>query len=369
VRVAYVCLSKSWGDPERSALAWAKNLAEREHEVWLIVPEGSRLSEEARGQALKQVTVPLLSRRFGIRALFKVRSFLGRHDIDIIHAQHPHDLWPVYGGLFGRKRPKAICICDELRPAPAKWVLIHRFPYRKISGAIVPTPAGKRHLVTESGLPTREVRVIPHGFDPAKYETGAGARDRMRGEIEAGDDQIVVGSISMIEREKGQFELVEAVRTVLRHFPKLKLVIAGEPSTNQGHKFLKFLRQRTHEYHMDEVVVFTGADDVPGLLSAFDIFAMPALDENFPNRLAEAMLSGLACVSTDGGGTPEILEGGKAGLLVPSGSAEGLSRALTTLIENPELRHDLAERGRQSARERFDLRKVMKQIEDFYASL
>ena len=95
---------------------------------------------------------------------------------------------------------------------------------------------------------------------------------------------------------------------------------------------------------------------------------MPSLEENFSGHLAEAMLSSLACVGTEAGGTPEVLENGKAGLLAPSGSADGIARALMMLFETPDLRGILGRRARESARERFDTERVMKRIEELYSA-
>ena len=95
---------------------------------------------------------------------------------------------------------------------------------------------------------------------------------------------------------------------------------------------------------------------------------MPTYEETFGNCLVEAMLAGLACIGTDSGGTPEVLEGGKVGVLVEPRSVESLARAIQTLIENEQLRQDLGGRAKASARQRFDLDKILGQIEDFYLS-
>ena len=368
LRLAEVCLSRSWGDTEKSALRWTKNLGDRGHEVWPIVPEDSRLSQEARDTGLRQVTVPLLTRRLPLRAILKIRSFLGRHDIDIVQSHYPGDLWTMYAALLGRG-PKLVCVWSDLPEGPPKRRVFHSLLYRRLSGVIVPTGIGKRLVVAHTKVPGERVTVIPKGFDVKAYDVASDARDQARRELEAGED-VVVGTVGAIRRENGQFEVLEAVRMVLRHFTNIRLVIAGEASSGEGRQLLGLLKQRAREYHMDEVVIFmTPSANLPGLLSAFDIFVMPALGQNFAVHLAEAMLTGIACIGTDTGGTPELLENGKAGLLVPSGSADGLSRAITTLMENPDLRKILGRRARESSRERFDLDRVMQQVEEFYGGV
>ena len=257
---------------------------------------------------------------------------------------------------------------SELPKSPPERGVLGGLLNRKLSGVIVPTETGKRVVTAFSRLSEEKITVIPMGFDLAAYEPGPEARTTVRAGLGLEDDDVVVGTIGRIEREKGQYELLEAARTVLRHYSALRLVIAGDPVEAEGEKLLDFMRQMVREYHMDEVVKFvSSSESTPELLSAFDVFVMPSLEENFAGRLAEAMLSGLACIGTEAGGTPELLENGKAGLLAPSGSADGLARALTTLMETPDLRGILGRRARESARRRFDMERVMEQIEELYS--
>jgi glycosyltransferase involved in cell wall biosynthesis len=289
--------------------------------------------------------------------------------MDVVQAHRLEDLWAIYPGLMGGGGPRLFLLWSELAKRLPERGILDGLLGKKLSGVIVPTGIGKRVASATGRLPKEKIAVIPPGFDPAAYEPGHEAGSRVRAGLELEDDHVVVGTIGRIEREKGQYELLEAARTVLRSYSALRLVIAGDPISAEGEKLLKFMRRRVCEYHMDEVVKFMPfPESIPELLSAFDIFAMPSLEENFAGHLAEAMLSGLACVGTDAGGTPEVLENGKAGLLAPSGSADGIARALMMLLETPDLRGILGRRARESARERFDTERVMKRIEELYSA-
>ena len=352
-----------------SALRWARNLGARGHEVHSIVPQGSRLSEEAGDRGLRQITVPQMTRYFDPRAAAKIKTFLKRDAIDIIQAHNSKDIWMLYPALIGWRAPRLFYVSRILFRGVTKRDWYHRILYSKLAGVITLTEMGKRCFVEGTGVSPDKVRVIPNGFEPATYALESGVRARVRQELGIGDDDIAIGCTSRIDRQKAQYELVEAVRTAGRHFSNLRLVIVGEPTFGEGGPYLDFLKRKIEEYGMDDAVIFTGfRDDIPNVLSAFDIFALPSYEETFGNCLVEAMLAGLPCISTDAGGVPEILEGGKLGLLAEPRSVESLARALETLIENRELRRDLGVRARQSAGRRFDLTRVMEQIEEFYAA-
>jgi glycosyltransferase involved in cell wall biosynthesis len=275
----------------------------------------------------------------------------------------------LYPALIGWRAPKLFYVSRILFRGTTKKDIFHRLVYRKLTGVIALTEIGKRCFVEGTRVDPAKVRVIPNGFDPKGYEHGPETRSRMRAELGMSEDEMVIGCTSRIDQQKGQFELIEAVRLASRHFSKLRLLIAGEPTFGEGPPYMDFLRRKAAEYGMEDTVIFTGfRDDVPRILAALDVFAMPSYEETFGNCLVEAMLAGLPCIGTDGGGTPEVLEHGKVGLLVEPRSVESLGRAIQALLENPTLRRDLGVKARESARKRFNLEKVMRRVEAFYTS-
>jgi glycosyltransferase involved in cell wall biosynthesis len=309
-----------------------------------------------------------------------VRSFLGRHAIEIVQAHNSKDLWILYLALAGLARPRLFYTSRILFKNTTKKDWLHSLVYRRLAGVCVLTEVGKRYFAAGTSVPLNRIRVIPNGYDVRLYETGgaagaeraqvrATARAEVRAELGLAEGDLVVGCTSRIDVQKGQYELVEAFRVALRHFSGLKLVLVGEPTFFEGERYLEFLKRKVSEHGLEGKVVFAGfRRDIPRVLSALDIFAMPSYEETFGGCLVEAMLAGLPCVSTDAGGVPEVLEGGKAGLLVEPRSVEGLARALDTLARNPDIRRDLGAQGQQSARRRFDLERVLDQIEDFYGA-
>jgi glycosyltransferase involved in cell wall biosynthesis len=100
-------------------------------------------------------------------------------------------------------------------------------------------------------------------------------------------------------------------------------------------------------------------EDIPAILAAADIFALPSHFEGLPMSVVEAMLVGLPVVASDLRGVREQVVDGQTGLLVPARSIAPLTGALARLVADPALRRAMGEAGRARALERFDERKIL----------
>ena len=117
------------------------------------------------------------------------------------------------------------------------------------------------------------------------------------------------------------------------------------------------LEAATRRHHLSASVEFLGErEDVPALLAAADIFVLSSRSEGLPISVLEAMSAQLPVVGSAVGGVPELVLEGETGLLVPSGDAEALADALSSLLSDGELRRRLGEAGRRRVEEQFDLK-------------
>ena len=98
----------------------------------------------------------------------------------------------------------------------------------------------------------------------------------------------------------------------------------------------------------------------PRLIDLFqqaDVFCLPTHADTFGLVLTEAMACGTPVVSTAVGGIPEVLDGGRAGILVEPRDRSALRSALGRLLADEALRAELAARGRARCEERYDARR------------
>jgi glycosyltransferase involved in cell wall biosynthesis len=122
-----------------------------------------------------------------------------------------------------------------------------------------------------------------------------------------------------------------------------------------------------HEFGIYEETIFYGYMLHPEQFMPFsDIFVLPSRAEAFGNVFAEAALCKLALVGTDVGGISEQIDNGHNGYLVPLNDVEALNTALRNLIEDPQLRMQMAEHAWQKAHREYSLDRVITQLIEQY---
>jgi glycosyltransferase involved in cell wall biosynthesis len=191
-------------------------------------------------------------------------------------------------------------------------------------------------LVERLGWPAGGIEVVYNAVAAERFAMASppGLRKELGGD---GRPPLVL-TPARLDPQKGHLTLFEAIAEV----PDAVFVLAGE-GPERGP--LEALAARLG---ISDRVRFLGRrEDVPELLATCDVFALPSLYEGSSLAVLEAMAAGIPIVSSAIGGTDELIEDGRSGLLVPPGDAEALAGALRRLLAEPELGAAMAARARE----------------------
>jgi glycosyltransferase involved in cell wall biosynthesis len=232
--------------------------------------------------------------------------------------------------------------------------------------ALVAVSAFVAETLVESGHDRARVHVALNSIDIDRWTPGVG-RDDIRREFGIGRDAPVVVVVCRLFEGKGVRELVQAVPAMRDKCPDVRLVVVGR---EMQYGLLRQLEDLAASLGVDTNVMFVGQrSDVPRLMAAADIYAMPSQWEPFGLVFAEAMAMRLPVVALDNGGTPEVVEHGVTGLLSPLGDGDALVANLLALLTDPARRTDMGERGRARVLEHFGLARMACDVERVYDQL
>ncbi|MFI9766577.1 glycogen synthase [Streptomyces sp. NPDC052415] len=204
-------------------------------------------------------------------------------------------------------------------------------------------------LACYPGLDPARVRVVHNGIDTGLYrpDHGTDVLDRI-GIDRARPYVLFVGRIT---RQKGVPHLLRAVRDI---DPAAQVVLcAGAPDTPEIDRefrelFEELSRVRAGVHWIPQMLP---RPEVIQLLTHAAVFACPSVYEPLGIVNLEAMACGTAVVASRTGGIPEVVDDGKTGLLVPvdDGFEAGLTRALDSVLGDPEGARAMGEAGRERA--------------------
>jgi glycosyltransferase involved in cell wall biosynthesis len=236
--------------------------------------------------------------------------------------------------------------------------LTRRFCHRivAVSDAVV------EELVRAEGARREGIVVIGNGVDAELFRPGDRAEARRR--LGLDPDALTVGAVGRLAVEKGYHHLLDALARVRRAGQPLELALIG--GGGEGER----LADQARELEVAGAVHFLGVrQELQELYPAFDLFALPSLEEGSPMALLEAMACALPSVATRVGGVPEAVEDGRSGLLVPAADPEALATALTRLATDPDLRHRLGRAARRRVEESLSLERVVRSYEELWEGL
>jgi glycosyltransferase involved in cell wall biosynthesis len=302
------------------------------------------------------VALPIAKKRpAGIRALV---DWLAAHRPDVVSTHSSTDAWLTALSLLAMGRPfPMVRTRHDSVPVPrnpaARWLHV------RAAGRIVTTgEILKRELVERNRYPALRIDSVPTGMDPQRFRPGDRGEARRR--LGLAQDRTLVGIVSGLRRSKGHRYLIEA----LAGLPAaVDLVIVGDGPERAP------LEAQVAQLGLGARVRFAGHQrDVLPWLHAFDAFALPCCaDEGVPQALIQAMLAGLACVTTSNGGIPEIAKDGETALVVPPRQSAALREALSKILSDPSLAGRLGPAARAYCEPRYSSERMLDEMERIYA--
>ena len=185
---------------------------------------------------------------------------------------------------------------------------------------------------------------VPNGVDTDKFSFDADTRVRLRQSWGVSDKEAVILLACRLSEEKGVQDFARACEAL--RGTRCLIAIAGDGSERAA------MVDIFCKIGISEQVRFVGAvpnDEMPGIYSAADMAVLPSHMEGMSVAGLEAMACGLSLIGTRVGGTPDLIDDGRTGVLVPPHASDILGAAIHALAETPVRRHTFGKAARQKA--------------------
>ena len=168
----------------------------------------------------------------------------------------------------------------------------------------------------------------------------------------------IIGTVANLYPTKGIEYLIQAADQ-LNNIDDLVFFVIGEGELRPE------LEKMIREKGLGKKVFLLGQiPDAHRFMSAFDVFVLPSIKEGFPWTLIEAMSAKLPVIATDVGAVSEIIDNYKNGLIVKSKDPAELADKIKEVLENEHLKSELGIQAHQTVLFKFELDKMVKQIEN-----
>ncbi|HKN84374.1 MAG TPA: glycosyltransferase, partial [Pyrinomonadaceae bacterium] len=276
-----------------------------------------------------------------------------------VHTYHGH----VFHSYYGPLKTKLFLVIEKMLA-------------RMTDRIIVISEQQRREISEDFRLGRREqFAVIPLGIDLNVYEHWQTRGTKLRAEISASDDDLLIGIVGRLTAVKNHELFLEAAALLKKiSTQRLKFLIIGDGARRPE------LESQARQLGIGNDVVFLGTRaDPENFYAALDVVALTSLNEGTPLSVIEGMANSRPVIATGVGGVVDLLgqEVGSVdgylicdrGIRVRSGDAEGFANGMKRLIDDAALSEGLGARGREFVLKNYSKERLIDDIANLYAEL
>ena len=300
-----------------------------------------------------------------LQDILSLTDYLNREKFDILNVHHTHG--HILGGIAARRSNHPVIVIrtdhkrDSLKPGPGNRFLLSHITDGMITFSERARQADSGHFRIP---PERVCRITP-ALDLGRYDPQRPYKD-MRDVFGIRPSDVIIGMVARYQRYRRTEFFLEAVRTVAREFPNIKVLLVGR-SGQMEESVIKPMKR----LGVEPWVVLAGyrTDDYLDTLACMDIFLfLMAGSDGTARALREAMAMGKPVIVARRGMLPELVEDGVSGFVVED-TPEGLSAAVLRLLRDPSLRTAMGRAAYQRAHQDFRLDRQVEAVEAFYQEM
>jgi len=316
------------------------------------------LAEVARRQGFNVQIFPC-NGRFDKKTIGKIKDYIDKEGVQILHSHN-------YKSNFYARR--------ALSNNNIRWVVTNhgrRFGpklliYNLLDGFVIRHAdrviAVSKEIVRKMklvGINSKKICLIKNGVNLDRYREKIASKS-IRDSWGIKKDVPVIGTVGALTKEKGHVYLLNAAPRVIRIIPEAIFLFVGDGRERAS------LEKIVLHLGIKDSVIFAGMrKNVPEILSIFNVFVLPSLNEGLPMALLEAQAAQIPVVATSVGAIPDVLQDGVTGILIPPKEPQAIAEAVIMILSDKQLASGMAQKGFDRVRDNFS----SEQMGDKYLSI
>ncbi|AZO93885.1 glycosyltransferase [Halocella sp. SP3-1] len=349
-----------WGGGEKWTFETAQELAERGYEVVVGSVKESELFQRAKAAGMKTKAVPIKNSLSVLNPvkLFSFVNYLRDEIIEVLFMNLSQDL--KFGGIAGKIAGIERIIYRRGLAIPIRDRFYTRFLLNNcITDIIANSYTIKKTILqnTANWLNENKIKVIYNGIKIKEIEDKINYQSNIRKEFNIKADTLLIASIGRLNKQKGHYYLIKAVKLIKKEIENFKVLIIGKGD-------LEFeLKKQVEDLGLSDYVIFTGfRKDVFTILHQIDFLVHTALWEGCPNIILETMAMATPIVATGIPSVSEIMIDKETGYLTESENVEDIAKMVIKMIRNFD-KKQFGQKARELIEREFDFKEKLNQLE------
>lgn len=370
-KILFVITKSNWGGAQKYVYDLATGLPSSKFDIVVACGGNGLLVQKLHAKNIITIEIPRLQRdirlRDEIRVFFWLTRIFREERPDIIHlnsskigglgalagrfARVPKIIFTAHGWYFKERRHYVIRAATYI----LSWITV-------LLSHVTITVSEDDHIRAPSLFVSKKIVRIHNGINTPTFLDRDSAR-KILYEHGVNEDAMWIGSVAELHKNKGLIAAIDAMRELVDGGIKAYFFIIGEGEERKT--FERRIKERALQNH---VFLLGHIDNAPRFIPAFDVFLLPSYKEGLPYTILEAGAAGVAVVASGVGGTPEIIQHERSGILITPGDSSGIAEALRSVLTDSDTRAQYARALHEVIATQFSLGQMLNKTEVLYES-
>jgi len=368
---------RHWGGQAEVVLALSKALAARAHRITVACPptkvtagkvEESDLAARAKDAGIDVFTACQFTKGFKplalLRDIRRLGALLKKVKPDIYHCHGSQDHW--IGALAVRQfSPATQIVRTRHNIYPIHNHSANRWLFRKKTAQVICIFGEQKKFFTESGLLPSERLEVLHSPLPQEFVNPSSVQRSVRAELKLSNDTPLIGFVANFHPDKAPLDFIAMAFRIASTRPDVHFAMAGHGPLDEPIRAALAKLNFGARFHM-----LGFRRDMINVMASFDLLALTSITREASSTvLKQAGALGVPVIATDVGGTREVVEDGKTGILVKPGDIEGLTQAALSLLADTARSQEMGAAGKIKVLSEFTAAAIAERTEHLYFQL